>query len=146
MAKKTSPDKQEKVLHTDAEWKMKLSPEQFHILREKGTERPFSGHYDNFFQEGIYLCAGCGAELFGSNAKFNSGCGWPSFDQALSGEGIEYADDNSFGMHRTEIRCSRCGGHLGHVFNDGPTATGMRYCVNSASLKFEQKDTENTGK
>src|SRR5262249_35436341 len=107
------------------------------ILREKDTERPFTGEYDEFFGNGIYVCAGCGQVLFNSDSKFNSGCGWPAFDREAEKGKIEYDEDNTFGMHRVEIMCSNCGGHLGHVFNDGPTETGLRYCVNSASLKFD---------
>lgn len=119
-------------------WKNKLTPEQYYILREKGTERPFTGKYNDFFEEGIYICAGCNNELFKSDSKFNSGCGWPSFDNSIQNS-IDETLDKSHGMIRTEITCSNCGGHLGHIFNDGPTATGMRYCVNSISIEFKQK-------
>ena len=119
-------------------WKNKLTPEQYYILREKGTERPFTGKYNDFFEEGIYICAGCNNELFKSDSKFNSGCGWPSFDNSIQNS-IDETLDTSHGMIRTEITCSNCGGHLGHIFNDGPTATGMRYCVNSISIEFKQK-------
>lgn len=117
-------------------WKDKLTPEQYHILREKGTERPFSGKYNDFYDSGVYRCAGCGTELFISEQKFHSGCGWPSFDQSIP-ETIEEHRDVSHGMIRTEITCKNCGGHLGHVFNDGPTSTGLRYCVNSLSIDFK---------
>ncbi len=128
----------EKVVHTEEEWKKLLTPEQYDILRRKSTERPFTGEYDHFFEPGKYVCAGCGQELFISDSKFNSGCGWPAFDAPVEKDSIEYKKDSSYGMQRVEIMCSNCGGHLGHVFNDGPTETGERYCVNSASLKFEE--------
>lgn len=121
---------------TEAEWKEKLGPEQYHILREKGTERPGSGKYNLHFEDGTYHCAACDAKLFESASKFNSGCGWPSFDNAIEGA-VEYVQDRSLGMLRTEILCANCGSHLGHVFDDGPTETGQRYCVNSASVAFE---------
>lgn len=123
---------------TNEEWKSKLTDEQYRVLREKGTEAPHSGKYNLHFENGEYCCAGCGTKLFESNSKFESGCGWPSFDQAIE-NAVEYKKDNSFGMIRTEIVCANCGGHLGHVFDDGPTKTGQRYCVNSASLDFEEK-------
>ncbi len=126
------------IMSDDNYWKEKLTPEQYYILREKGTERPFSGKYDNFYETGEYHCSGCGTLLFKSNQKFKSGCGWPSFDDAIPGAIDEYVD-RSHGMIRTEITCKNCGGHLGHVFNDGPTSTGLRYCVNSISIEFEQK-------
>ncbi len=122
---------------TDAEWKKTLTPEQYEILRKKGTEPPGSGEYNNFSQKGVYVCAGCGLELFTSDQKFNSHCGWPSFDNNIAGgDRVKQVKDFSHGMIRTEIVCSRCGGHLGHIFDDGPTNTGMRYCVNSISIKF----------
>lgn len=131
----TTPDAANpKVVKTDAEWKGLLTPEQYQILRKKGTERAFTGKYWNTKDPGVYVCAGCGAELFRSDDKFDSGCGWPSFDKAMADGRIEEHEDTTFGMVRTEITCARCGGHLGHVFNDGPTATGLRYCVNSASV------------
>lgn len=120
---------------TDAEWKKELSPEQYHILRENGTEAPHTGKYNLHFENGNYYCAGCNQKLFNSEAKFRSNCGWPSFDEAIAGS-IAYKEDNSHGMHRTEIRCTKCNGHIGHVFNDGPTETGKRYCVNSISIQF----------
>lgn len=124
---------------SEAEWREKLSEEQFRILRQKGTEAPHSGKYNLHFKNGRYRCAACGTKLFESNQKFESNCGWPSFDDAIEGS-IEYVQDKSFGMIRTEIVCSNCGSHLGHVFDDGPTQTGQRYCVNSASIEFETKN------
>jgi peptide-methionine (R)-S-oxide reductase len=120
------------------EWRRELTPEQYHVLREKGTERPFTGRYWNVNDEGVYSCAGCGQELFASDAKFDAGCGWPSFSDAMAADRIEARDDTTFGMHRTEVICKRCGGHLGHVFDDGPKPTGLRYCINSASLQFRR--------
>lgn len=122
---------------TDAEWKKILTPEQYEVLREKGTERPGTGEYNNFSEKGIYVCGGCGTELFTSEQKFDSHCGWPSFDNNIAGgDRVKQIKDLSYGMVRTEIVCAKCGGHLGHIFDDGPTATGQRYCVNSLSLKF----------
>ena len=123
------------VEKSEQEWKEQLSEEQYRILRQKGTEAPHTGKYNLHFEDGKYKCAGCGNILFESEAKFNSNCGWPSFDQSVEGS-IEYIKDTSFGMIRTEILCSNCGGHIGHVFDDGPTETGQRYCVNSASIEF----------
>lgn len=131
--------KQKKNELTEEEWKKKLTPEEFHILREKGTERPFTGEYDKFYKDGTYKCAGCGTELFTSSSKYDSGCGWPAFYEAMP-EKIQESADNSFGMTRVEITCENCGGHLGHVFNDGPQPSGLRYCVNSISLDFDSKD------
>jgi len=128
----------EKVNKTEAEWRQLLSEEVFHILREKGTERAFTGEYDKHFEAGAYHCAGCNAQLFEANQKFDSHCGWPAFD-AVKDSAVEEHTDKSFGMMRTEITCTTCGGHLGHVFNDGPTKTGLRYCINSLSLKFIPK-------
>ncbi len=124
---------------TDTDWKNQLSEDEYKVLRHKGTERPFTGKYNIHFQKGTYSCNGCDTPLFDSNSKFDAGCGWPSFDEAIEGT-IEYIRDKSHGMIRTEIVCNNCGGHLGHVFNDGPTATGQRYCVNSVSINFEQKE------
>lgn len=125
-------------MKTDKDWKEILSPEAYHILREKGTERAFSGKYDKHFEKGVYVCAGCSKELFDSSSKFNSHCGWPSFDSALN-QKVSELKDTSHGMIRVEIVCSNCGGHLGHVFPDGPTQTGLRYCVNSLSLDFKEE-------
>ena len=125
-----------KVKKSEAQWKKELTPEQFEVLRNKGTERPFSGEYVNNFKKGVYVCAACNNLLFYSDAKFHSDCGWPSFDKAIKGS-VSYIKDTSFGMLRTEVNCARCGGHLGHVFDDGPKeTTGQRYCTNSVSVKF----------
>ncbi len=129
-----------KVQKTEEEWKKALTPEQYYVLREKGTERPGTGEYNLHFEDGIYKCAACGAELFDSESKFDSHCGWPSFDKALNKNTVVEKLDTSFGMTRTEILCANCGGHLGHLFNDGPTETGMRYCINSVSLDFDKED------
>lgn len=123
----------------DNEWKSKLTQEEYHILREKGTERPFTGKYWNLFEDGSYRCAGCGAILFSSSEKFESGCGWPSFWEVADSNAIKITKDYSHGMIRDEVTCAKCGGHLGHVFDDGPKPTGQRYCINSASLRFEKK-------
>ncbi|MEL7371800.1 MAG: peptide-methionine (R)-S-oxide reductase MsrB [Myxococcota bacterium] len=134
------PDgKKYEVSKTDAQWRKALSPEQFRILRQKGTERAFTGQYWNEKQKGIYRCAGCNQPLFSSEHKFRSGTGWPSYYQAIEPGLVDTISDTSFGMVRTEILCSRCGGHLGHVFRDGPEPTGLRYCVNSASLVLDTK-------
>ena len=122
---------------SEEKWKDILTQEQFKILREKGTESPFSGIFNAHFEDGTYFCAGCNAPLFKSETKFNSGCGWPSFDASIKGS-IKYSLDSSLDMIRTEILCNNCNGHLGHVFNDGPTDTGTRYCVNSLSLDFKK--------
>lgn len=127
-----------KINKTEDEWKALLTDNQFNILRKKGTEPPFTGKYNLHFENGNYHCAGCNQKLFESSSKFESGCGWPSFDNAIKGT-VDYVLDKSYGMLRTEIICSNCGGHLGHVFNDGPTETGTRYCVNSASINFENE-------
>lgn len=121
---------------TPQQWLAELGPERYQILREKGTEYPHSGVYNLHFQNGTYCCGACHTPLFSSETKFESGCGWPSFDRSLPGA-IEYQEDRTHGMLRTEILCAKCGSHLGHVFDDGPTATGIRYCVNSLSLDFE---------
>ena len=125
----------EKIVKTDEEWRKELTPEQYRVLRQAGTERPWSGEYTDFRGEGDYVCAGCGAKLFESGTKFDSHCGWPSFYDAIPGT-VEMRDDSSHGMHRIETLCAACGGHLGHVFPDGPKPTGERYCINSVSIKF----------
>ena len=122
---------------TDAQWRQQLTPEQYRVLRQAGTEAPFTGEYDQTFDKGTYYCAACGAELFESDTKFNSGCGWPAFYAAKAGDRIKLLTDFSAGMMRTEVRCAHCGSHLGHVFDDAPqTPTGQRYCINSVALKF----------
>lgn len=133
-----TPDTIRKVVRTEEEWKKLLTKEQYHVLREKGTDRPFTGKYTYTNDKGIYSCAACGYELFTSDMKFKSDCGWPSFDKELAGDRIIQKEDRSYGMIRTEILCARCGSHLGHLFDDGPTLTGKRYCVNSTSLNFTQ--------
>ncbi len=125
------------VAKTDAEWRQELTPQQYHVLREQGTERAFTGEYDALKERGTFRCAGCGEEVFRSHQKFNSGTGWPSFWTPVEGS-VETETDRGHGMLRTEVRCSACGGHLGHVFDDGPPPTGLRYCINSAALKFER--------
>jgi len=131
--------KKRDVEKPEAEWKKELSSTQYAVLREKATERAFTGELWDHHDEGTYKCAGCGAELFESDAKFDSGCGWPSFSAAKDDKRIDEERDTTHGMIRTEVLCSKCGGHLGHVFDDGPKPTGLRYCINSASLKFEKK-------
>lgn len=126
---------------SEQEWKAKLTPEQYYILREKGTEKPFSGEFVFTKEKGIYKCGGCGEDLFTDDMKFESNCGWPSFDKEIAGGKIIQTEDNTHGMKRTEITCAKCGGHLGHIFDDGPTETGKRYCVNSGSLSFEPQKT-----
>jgi peptide-methionine (R)-S-oxide reductase len=127
------------VNKTEEEWKQELTPQQYSVLREKGTDRPFTGEFDQHWDSGVYVCAACGNELFLSTAKFDAGCGWPSFYDALDPDKVIRKPDNSHGMRRTEILCARCGGHLGHVFDDGPKPTGDRYCVNSSSIGFKKK-------
>lgn len=124
------------------ELKKNLSPEQYYVIVEKGTERPHTGEFNLHFEEGIYTCAACGSELFDSDSKFDAHCGWPSFDQAKANDKIVEKKDVGHGMIRTEIMCANCGGHLGHVFNDGPTSTGLRYCVNSLSIDFKSEEKE----
>lgn len=130
----------EKVIKTDEEWRQILSPTQYRVLREKGTERAFTGALLDNKDEGVYTCAACGVELFSSETKFESGSGWPSFYAPVAEENVAKEVDDSLGMRRVEILCPRCGGHLGHVFDDGPRPTGLRYCVNSASLAFEKSE------
>ena len=124
---------------TEAEWRAKLNPEQYQVLRHAGTERAFTGKYYNTKTPGSYMCAGCGTELFSSDTKYESGSGWPSFYEALDPAKIEEVQDRSHGMVRTEVRCATCGGHLGHLFDDGPQPTGLRYCINSAALELQEK-------
>ena len=130
----------EKIDKSDEDWRRELTPEQYRVLREKGTERAFTGAYWNTTAAGVYRCAGCGNELFRSDDKFDAGCGWPSFTQPSSEEHVRAEVDATHGMVRTEVLCSRCNGHLGHVFDDGPNPTGLRYCINSASIDLEKKE------
>lgn len=124
---------------SDEEWQKKLSAEEYYVLRQKGTERPRTGEYDQHWEAGTYVCKGCGTELFTSSTKFDAGCGWPSFYEGIDKSRIKEEKDYSFGMIRIEVMCANCGGHLGHVFDDGPAPTGLRYCINSVSLGFKKK-------
>lgn len=132
----------EKLLLTDDEWRARLTPEQYHVLRQAGTERAFSGALTDNKADGVYRCAGCGADLFLSDAKYDSGSGWPSFYAPIALDAVTMVEDRSHGMSRVEVRCGRCDGHLGHVFPDGPQPTGLRFCMNSVSLAFENADSD----
>jgi peptide-methionine (R)-S-oxide reductase len=128
-----------RIEKTDEDWRRELTDEQYRILRQKATEAPFSGEYDETFDPGTYRCAGCGAELFDSDAKYDSGCGWPAFSAPAAGDAVDEETDVSYGMVRTEVLCASCGGHLGHVFPDGPGPAGIRYCINSAALRLDER-------
>lgn len=130
----------EKITKSEEEWRKELTPEQYQVMREKGTEQPFTGEYEKSKEKGMYVCAGCGNPLFSSETKYESGSGWPSFYQPLTGESVRTEEDGSMFMNRTEVLCSRCDAHLGHVFEDGPQPTGERYCMNSVSLKLQKEE------
>lgn len=130
----------DKIRKSKEEWQKQLTPEQYHVTRENGTERAFTGAYWDNHKSGVYRCIGCGEPLFESDTKFDSGTGWPSFSQPMSGSNVETEEDRNFGMRRVEVHCKKCGAHLGHVFDDGPGPTGQRYCVNSCSLDFEERE------
>jgi peptide-methionine (R)-S-oxide reductase len=132
-------DATDHIEKSDAEWRNELTPQQYRVLRQKGTEAPFTGKYWNEHSDGVYRCAACGTALFDATTKFESGTGWPSFYQPIEGERVATEDDKSFLMRRTEVHCARCGGHLGHLFDDGPQPTGLRYCINSASLELDKE-------
>lgn len=138
--KQMNNNNKEKIVKTDAEWRQQLTAQEYYVLRQKGTDRPGDYGYTNHFEKGTYMCAGCGAQLFESGSKYESHCGWPSFDDAIPGT-IEFTKDYSHGMIRTEIICTKCDGHLGHIFDDGPKeTTGKRYCVNTSSIRFVKED------
>ena len=132
--------KEFEIIKSDSAWRAELSPEEYAVIREKATEAPHTGEYDQFWDSGTYVCKACGLELFTSGAKFDAGCGWPSFYKSIDKKNIREVKDTSYGMERIEIQCARCGAHLGHVFDDGPSETGLRYCVNSLSLGFRKKE------
>jgi peptide-methionine (R)-S-oxide reductase len=140
LSKKGATDMKKKMIKSDEEWKNTLTPEQYHITREKGTERPFSGEYNNSKEKGIYRCVCCGAELFSSETKFESGTGWPSFAAPANEGNIKEETDNSLGMQRIEVMCNMCDAHLGHVFPDGPKSTNLLYCINSAALELKKEE------